>query len=107
MPDHLCCLVKMIVGSLPIKDPHAQQRQQRSIVDLCPIDHTKPFSPTDHMGPQPIIKVKVQEDVIPPTMVCSRLILSLLADPMKGVLGNLLIFSSAFLQAETREELPR
>ena len=22
MPDHLCCLVKTIVGSLPIKDPH-------------------------------------------------------------------------------------
>ena len=41
------------------------------------------------MGPQPIIKVKVQEDVIPPTMVCSHLVLPLLADPMEGVLGDL------------------
>ena len=24
MPDRLSCLVEMIVGSLPIKDPHAQ-----------------------------------------------------------------------------------
>ena len=25
MPDHLCGLVKTIVGSLPVKDPHVQQ----------------------------------------------------------------------------------
>ena len=34
MPDRLHGLVKTIVGSLPIEDPHAQQRQQRRIVDL-------------------------------------------------------------------------
>ena len=49
----------------------------------------KPFGPMDHMGPQLIIKEEVQEDVIPPPMVCSRLIFPLLADPMEGILGNL------------------
>ena len=43
----------------------------------------------DHMGPQPIVKVKVREDVVPPVMVSGRLILSLLADSMEGILGNL------------------
>ena len=43
----------------------------------------------DHMGPQPIVKEQVREDVIPPAMVSSHLILPLLADPMKGILGDL------------------
>ena len=79
----------MIVRSLPIEDPHAQQRQQQSIVDLRPVDHTEPFSPSDHMGPQSIIKIQVRKDVIPPAMMGGRLILPLLANPMEGVLGDL------------------
>ena len=89
MPDCLHSLVKTIVGSLPVKHPHVQQRQQQQIVNLCPIDHTKPFSPTDHMGPQPIIEEQVQKDVIPPAMVCSCLVLPFSANPVKGVLGDL------------------
>ena len=46
------------------------------------------------MGPQPIIEEEVWEDVIPPPMVCSRLVLPLLADPMEGILGNLEILLS-------------
>ena len=49
----------------------------------------KPFSPADHVGPQPIIKEQVRKDIIPPAMVSSRLVLPLLVDPMKGILGNL------------------
>ena len=41
------------------------------------------------MGPQLIIKEEVRKDVIPPAMVCSRLVLPLLADPMEGILGDL------------------
>ena len=89
MPDRLHSLVKMIVRSLPIEDPHAQKRQQGQVVDLRLIDHTKPFSPADHMSPQLIIKEQVRKDVVPPPMVCSRLVLPFLADPMKGVLGDL------------------
>ena len=43
----------------------------------------------NHMGPQLIIKEQVQKDIIPPAMVCSCLVLPLLADSMKGILGDL------------------
>ena len=89
MPDRLRSLMETIIQSLPVEDPHAQQQQQRQIIDLRPIDHTQPFGPTDHMGPQPIIKEQVLKDVIPPAMVCSCLVLPLLADSMKGILGDL------------------
>ena len=56
MPDRLSGLVEMIVGSFPIEDPHVQQRQQQGVVNLRPVYYTEPFSPSDHMGPQPIIK---------------------------------------------------
>ena len=49
----------------------------------------EPFSPVDHVRPQPIIEEQVQKDVIPPAMVDSHLVLPLLVDPMKGVLGDL------------------
>ena len=94
MPDCLRGLVKMVVRSLPIEDPHAQQRQQRSVVYLRPIDHSEPFSPSDHMGPQPIVKVQVREDVAPPAMVSGHLILPHLANPVESGLGDLqLLFS--------------
>ena len=66
-----------------------QQRQQRSIIDLRPIHHTEPFSPADHMGPQPIVEEKIWEDVVPPAMVSGCLILSLLVNPVEGILGDL------------------
>ena len=105
MPDHLCCLVKMIVGSLPIEDPHMQQRQQRSVVYFCMIDDSEPFSPSDHMGPQTIIKVQVREDVVPPTMVCGRLVLPRLANPVEGILGDLSTSLQHFYQEETKREV--
>ena len=86
----------MIVGSLPIEDPHVQQRQQGSVIYLHPINDSKPLRPLDHMGPQPIVKVQVREDVIPPMMVCSHLVLPRLANPVEGILGDLSNFSSAF-----------
>ena len=89
MPNRLGCLVKTVVRSLPIEDPHTQQRQQRGVVNLRPIDHAEPFSPTDHMGPQPIIKEQVWEDIVPPVMVCRHLVFPVLANPVEGVLGNL------------------
>ena len=57
MPDRLRCLVQTIVGSLPIEDSHAQQQQQGGIINLHLINNPEPFSPLDHMGPQPIVKV--------------------------------------------------
>ena len=65
----------------------------------------EPFSPSDHMGPQPIVKVQVREDVIPPAMVCSRLVLPLLTDPMEGSLGDLQTSLQRFYQKETKGEV--
>ena len=56
------------------------------------------------MGPQLIVKVQVQEDLIPPVMVCSHLVLPLFDNPMKGILGNL-EDPSVFLQAETKRKI--
>ena len=55
------------------------------------------------MGPQLIVKVKVQEDIIPPTMVCSRLVLPLLADPVEGILGDLPTSLQRFYKQKQRE----
>ena len=107
MSDRLSHLVQTIVWSTPVEDPHAKQQQQGRIVNLPPVDHMKPFGPVDHMGPQPIIKEKVWEDIIPPSMVCSHLILPLLADPMEGILGNLENPPQCFFNQKQRGELPR
>ena len=57
------------------------------------------------MGPQPVVKVQVQKDVIPPAMVCSHLILPLLADSMKCGLGDLRTSLQHFYQKETKREV--
>ena len=77
------------------------------MVDLCPIDNKEPFSPSDHVGPQPIIEIEVWEDVIPPVMVCSRLILPLLVNSVEGVLGDLQLLFSVSIKKKQREKLPR
>ena len=89
MLDCLSYLVEMIIGSLPVQDSHSEQAQERGIINFRLIHHAKPFSPSNHMGPQLIIKEEVWEDVIPPVMVCSLCILPFFDDPMEGVLGNL------------------
>ena len=67
----------------------------------------KPFGPTDHMGPQSIVKEEVWEDIIPPPMVCSRLILPLSTNPVEGILGNLENSPQRFFKQKQRGELPR
>ena len=57
------------------------------------------------MGPQPIVKVQVREDVIPPTMVCSRLIFPLFVNPVEGSLGDLETSLQRFYQEETKREI--
>ena len=58
------------------------------------------------MGPQLIVKEEIWEDIIPPSMVCSCLILPLLADPMEGVLGDLKRQSlSVFFQIGMKREI--
>ena len=59
------------------------------------------------MSPQLIIKVQVWEDVIPPLMVCSHLVLPLLANPMEGSLGDLQLLFSVSIKQKQREKLPQ
>ena len=66
----------------------------------------EPLSPVDHMGPQPIIEEQVRKDVVPPAMVGGHLILSLLADPMEGILGDLSNSPQRFSKQKQRGELP-
>ena len=67
----------------------------------------KSFNSTDHVGPQPVVKGKVWEDIIPPTMVCSCFVLPLLTNPMEGILGNLENSPQCFFKQKQRGELPR
>ena len=56
------------------------------------------------MGPQLIIKEQVREDVIPPAMVCSCLVLPILADPVEGILGDLRIFLFSVSTSRNKEK---
>ena len=89
MQNCLSHLVKTIIGSLPIYNPHLEQRREGQIIDLCLIHYLEPFSPSDHVRPKSIIKEEVRENIIPPPMVGSLHILPLLDNPMEGVPGNL------------------
>ena len=57
------------------------------------------------MGPQPIVKEQVWENIIPPTMVCSCFILPLPANPVEGILGDLQTSLQCFYQEETKREI--
>ena len=84
-----------------------QQRQERSVVYLRPINLSEPFSPSDHMDPKPIIKVQVRKDVVPPVMVSGRCVLPVLVNPVEGILGNLELLFSVSTKKKRRERLPR
>ena len=58
------------------------------------------------MGPELIIKEQIRKDIVPPPMMCSRFILSLLVNPVKGILGDLLNSPQRFSKQKQRGELP-
>ena len=97
--------MKMIVGSLPVEDPHPEQRQEGQIVDLHLIHLSKPFSSSDHVGPELIVEEEVWIHVVPPLMVGGLGVLSSLQDPMKGILGDLENSPQCFLQTGTKREI--
>ena len=106
VPCLIACVAwcKRLLGAFQSRTPmHNNDNNEASLIFI----HTEPFSPTDHMGPQPIVKVEVQEDVIPPAMVCSHLILPLLANPMEGSLGDLQLLVSISIKKKQRERLPQ
>ena len=67
---------------------------------------SEPFSPSDHVGPESIIKEEVRICVSPPPVMSSNLVFSHLLDPIEGVLGDLKRQSlSAFFQIGTKREI--
>ena len=50
---------------------------------------SEPFSSSDHVGPELLVKEEVWVDIAPPLIVGSLNVLSGLQDPMEGILGNL------------------
>ena len=91
MMNCLSRLVKMIIWSLPVEDPHPEQRQEGQIVDFGPIHLMKPLRPSDHMGPKLIVEEEVQICVTPPSVMCGSCVLPSPHNPVKGILGNLSI----------------
>ena len=97
MLNRLGRLVETIIGTGPVQDPHPEQAKENWIIDVSPIHLLKPFHPSDHIGPEPIVKEEVWVHVPPPTVVDDHLIFQLpwFPNAMEGVLGDLQ-FPSAF-----------
>ena len=105
MSNHLCCLMKTIVGTSPVQNPHLEQAEEDQIVDTSPIHLSKPFCPSDHIGPEPIIEVEVQIHVPPPMVIDNCLVIWLpcLLNAMEGILGYLSISVSVPSTGTKRE----
>ena len=58
----------MIVGTCPVKDPHMEQVNQDQIINLRLVHPLKPLCSLDHVGPESIIKEKVQEHIPLPSI---------------------------------------
>ena len=84
-------LVKTIVGTSTIQDSHLEQAKENWIIDTSPIHLSQPFHPSDHVGPEPIIKKEVWVHIPPPMVVDDCFIVQLpsFSNTVKSVLGNL------------------
>ena len=101
----LCRLVYLLVRAGPVQDSHLEQAKEDQIVDVTPIDLSKPLGPSDHVCPEPIIKKEVQVYIPPPPVMNNSLIIQFacLHNPIKGILGNLSISVSVQSKQMKRE----
>ena len=91
MSNGLGSLVQPVIRTSPIEDSHSEQAKEDQIIDTSLIYLSKPFSPSDHVGPESIIKVEVQVHIPPPPVMDDHFIswFSHLPNTMKGILGDL------------------
>ena len=75
MSNGLGSLVQPVIRTSPIEDSHSEQAKEDQIIDTSLIYLSKPFSPSDHVGPQSIIKIKVQVDIPTPSIMDDHLVL--------------------------------
>ena len=75
---------------------------------MTPIDPSEPFSPLNHVHPEPIVEEEVRIHVPPPPIMNDRLVIWFprLPDPVEGVLGNLSISLSVSIKKKQRGKLP-
>ena len=102
----LGCLVKMIVGTSPVQDSCPEQVEKNWIIDMSLINHLEPLCPSDHIGPEMIVKVEVWIHIPPPPVMndCFVIWFASLHDPMEGILGDLPI-SVSVLSRRTKREI--
>ena len=101
-------LAKMIIRASPVQDPHPEQAKENWIIDTSPVHLSKPFCPSDHIGPEPIGKEEVQVYVPPPMAVDNCLVIWFpwFPNAMEGILGNLQFSVSVSIKRKRRGELP-
>jgi len=79
-------LVKTIVGSLPVEDPHLQQVVKDVVCHLLSVQHQQILMRSDHVCPKNIIIVKVEEVILLPPFLNHKLI-SVLFPPESNPIG--------------------
>ena len=72
-------LVESFVWYFPIQGPHLQEVVQYFVVQRVPIQHQQILVRTDHVHPQDIIMMKIEEAIPPPPLFDHELVLSLLS----------------------------
>ena len=104
MLNSLSRLVKIVIGTSPVQDPHLEQVKKNQVIGLSPINASRPLRSSDHVCPQSVIKEEVRVHIPPPLIVNDGLVIwfSLLLDPMEGILGDLSILCQCFHQKETK-----
>jgi len=71
-------LVETIIWSLPVEDAHLQQVVQDIIGHLLPIHHQEISLCPDHVCPEDVVVVKVEEAVLLPPFLNNKRVLSIL-----------------------------
>ena len=102
MSHGLSGLVHTVVRGFPVDNPHLKKRQEDWIVNLGSVHLSKPFCPSDHVGPKPIIEEEVWIHIMPPLVVGSDCIFYSFHDSMEGILGDL-SFSISISSSRNKE----
>ena len=75
MSNSLCHLVKMIIWTCPVKNSHTEEVDQDQIINPRLVHPPKPLH-SDHISPKMIIKEKVWEHVLLPSILIDHCISS-------------------------------
>jgi len=85
-------LVETIVRSLPVEDPHLQQIVEDVIRHLLSVHHQQILVRSDHIRPEDVVIVKVEEAILLPPFLDHKLINALFSpesDPIGATTEDL------------------